>query len=251
MQLQLIRNATLKLTYAGKTLLVDPMLGAKGSLPSFGGVAPNPVVELPMPVEEVLDGVDAVLVTHRHGDHFDPAAMDLLSKDLPLFCQPPEEDLMQEKGFMAAQVVHEGVYWEGITITRTGGKHGSGAILEAMGPVSGFVLKAEGEPTVYIVGDSIWTDEVSDALTQHRPEVVVLNSGGAIIPGHEQNPILMDEQEVMTVAQQAPWATLVAIHMEALDHCHVTRDSLRDAADQASVAAEKLRIPEDGEVVTI
>jgi len=46
MQLQLIRNATLRLTIAGKILLYDPMLGPAGSLPSYAGITANPLVDL-------------------------------------------------------------------------------------------------------------------------------------------------------------------------------------------------------------
>ena len=36
--IRLIRNATLKMEYAGKQILVDPLLGAKGSFGSALGV---------------------------------------------------------------------------------------------------------------------------------------------------------------------------------------------------------------------
>lgn len=40
--LQLVRNATLKLNYAGKSILVDPVLAEKGTLMSALGVNLNP-----------------------------------------------------------------------------------------------------------------------------------------------------------------------------------------------------------------
>jgi hypothetical protein len=49
------------------------------------------------------------------------------------------------------------------------------------------VLQAENEPTLYIVGDSIWVEEVENAITTFKPEIIVTNSGGAIIPGFENN----------------------------------------------------------------
>ena len=69
--LRLIRNATLVIEYAGKKILVDPMLSSKGAFESFAGVEINPTVELKMPVYEIVEGVDLVLVTHTHVDHFD------------------------------------------------------------------------------------------------------------------------------------------------------------------------------------
>jgi hypothetical protein len=53
----------------------------------------------------------------------------------------------------------------------------SGEILAQMGEVSGFVLQAENEPTLYIVGDSIWVEEVENAITTFKPEIIVTNSG--------------------------------------------------------------------------
>ena len=46
---------------------------------------PNPTVPLPLPAEEVVRGVDGVLVTHRHQDHLDDRAKELLPRDVPVF----------------------------------------------------------------------------------------------------------------------------------------------------------------------
>lgn len=66
---RLIRSATLKMDYGDKTILLDPMLGEKGTMMSALGVNLNPRVHFTMPVHEVLDGVDLVLLTHVHIDH--------------------------------------------------------------------------------------------------------------------------------------------------------------------------------------
>lgn len=76
-QMQHIRNATAKIAYAGQTFLVDPLLARKGAYPGFEGTfhseQRNPLVDLPMTTEEVMAGVDAVIVTHTHLDHWDGA----------------------------------------------------------------------------------------------------------------------------------------------------------------------------------
>ena len=66
MKLQLIRNATMRLEYAGQMLLLDPFFAPKHSLPSFAGVSPNPTVELPMPIQDIIKDIDACLVSHLH-----------------------------------------------------------------------------------------------------------------------------------------------------------------------------------------
>src|SRR5690554_4970990 len=60
-KVQLVRNATVKITYADTTFLIDPMLAKKGAYPGFEGTyrsqLRNPLVELPMPEKEVFDDV--------------------------------------------------------------------------------------------------------------------------------------------------------------------------------------------------
>ncbi|MGN6924009.1 MBL fold metallo-hydrolase, partial [Neisseria sp. P0017.S006] len=72
---QHIRNATAKVEYAGQTFLVDPFFAPKHSMNGFPGTFNNqakmPLVGLPMSVNKILDGVDAVIVTHTHEDHWD------------------------------------------------------------------------------------------------------------------------------------------------------------------------------------
>ncbi len=63
MKCQLIRNATLKLWYAGRTVLIDPYLADRHSLPSFTGRSPNPMTELPVAIDEILEAVELVVVS--------------------------------------------------------------------------------------------------------------------------------------------------------------------------------------------
>ena len=67
---QLVRNATLVINYAGKKILIDPMFSPKGAIDSWAGIEKNPTVELPMPVEDIIKEIDLVIVTHTHEDHF-------------------------------------------------------------------------------------------------------------------------------------------------------------------------------------
>ena len=55
--------------------------------------------ELPEPLEVVVAGVDAVLLTRLHPDHFDDTAAEPLPKDVPVLCQPEDADRPGERGF--------------------------------------------------------------------------------------------------------------------------------------------------------
>jgi len=48
-----------------------------------------------------------------------------------------------------------------------------------MAPAPGFVLRADGEPTLYIAGDTIWCPEVHGTLGKYEPAIVVVNAGAA------------------------------------------------------------------------
>lgn len=245
MQLQLIRNATMRITYADHLFVADPFLAAKHAMPSFGGKSRNPTVELPCTPEEVIADVEMVIVSHLHGDHFDELAQQMLSKDIPIFCQPGDETTIAGHGFQDVTPVQDSVEWQGIQFTRTRGHHGSGAILERMGDVSGFVFRAEGEPVVYWAGDSIWYEETKKAVAESQPDIIITHSSGSSIQGSP--PIVMDAEQTVAVCQAAPQAVVIAIHMEALDHGMVSRVDLRTTADGQGIQTERLLIPEDGE----
>jgi L-ascorbate metabolism protein UlaG (beta-lactamase superfamily) len=246
-EITLVRHATLLVRFHGKRLLVDPMLSDVGAMPPVPN-APNPrpfpLVPLPEPASRVLAGVDAVVVTHTHRDHFDDAAASLVPKHLPLFCQPEDEGKLRTVGFADVRPVADSVRWEGIEICRTAGRHGTGEIGKRMAPVSGFVLRAADEQTLYIAGDTIWCSEVREALRVYTPAVTVANAGAAKF--HEGDPITMTAEDVIELARGAPGTAVVAVHMETVNHCGLTRSALAARAAESGLAS-RVWIPRDGE----
>jgi L-ascorbate metabolism protein UlaG (beta-lactamase superfamily) len=227
MRLRLIRHATLELDYGGRHLLVDPMLDpaeARDPVANTPNDRRNPLVDLPEPAEDVAARAEIVLVTHLHADHLDDTAVALLKGDRPVVCQPEDEATLRERGFSDPRPAP--VELDGIAVARTGGQHGTGKIAEMLAPVSGFVLRAEGEPTVYIAGDTIWCDEVREALEEHRPDVAVVNASGARFT--EGDPIVMTAEDVATVARHVLPAKLVVVHLEAINHCLEPRSAYAD-----------------------
>ena len=237
MQLTLVRNATLILELGGRRRRVDPMLDDAGVRPPIEGTAnpvSNPTVELPFPAEEVVRGVDAIVVTHRHRDHLDTRAEELLPRDVPVFCQPEDEEALHELG-LDAHPVDDTLDWNGVRITRTAGRHGSGEMAKLLAPVSGFVLD-----DLYVAGDTVWYEAVDETIERHRPRVAVVNAGGAEFA--EGGLIIMGIDDVREVVSRVP--TVVAVHMEALNHCHLTRAELR-------AAVPDVLVPADGETLAL
>jgi L-ascorbate metabolism protein UlaG (beta-lactamase superfamily) len=234
MRITLLRHATLLVELGGRRVLVDPMLGSVGAYPPIENT-PSPRRNPLVPLADVpLEPLDAVVVTHLHNDHWDAAARERLPKDVPVFTQPPSADAIREAGFGDVRPVEDEVEWEGVRVVRTGGRHGRGAVADALGPVSGFLLAAPGEPTLLVAGDTVWCDELAAALHRHRPDVAVVNAGAARFL--DSAPITMDAVDVRHVVDAGPG--VVAVHLEAVNHCLETRAELRAAVPEALVPAD-------------
>jgi len=246
MKLQLIRHATLWLEYGGMSLLIDPMLGDAGNappIPDTPGPRRNPLAPLPASLPERLLTPDVLLVTHLHADHWDAAAAAALPRDVPLVCQPGDAAKLAAQGFVAVKPVASSLEFRGVTLTRTGGRHGRGELALRMGPVSGFVLQTPGEPTVYIAGDTVWGDDVRRTLEAFGPQLAVVNAGGArFLAG---DPITMDAADIVSVCRSAPRTRVAAVHLDAINHCVETRAQLTAALAEAGVS-EQVIIVEDG-----
>jgi len=249
--LQLVRNATLIIEYAGKKILVDPMLSPKGAIESWAGIQTNPTVDLKLSVDEIVKGVDLVMVTHAHDDHFDKAASNVLNKSIEITNQPADKAFFEKEGFSNASALQDQKLWNGIRIHRLDAEHGSGEVLKMMGKTSGFLLRAKNQPTLYIVGDAIWTDDIKKNIKKFKPDYIIVNSGGALIKGYDNVPIIMDEMQTMALIAASGKAKVIAVHMDALDHCRTTRSSLRQKAAESNIETDKLIIPQDGEVIDL
>jgi L-ascorbate metabolism protein UlaG (beta-lactamase superfamily) len=259
-QIQHIRSATFKLEYAGTTFLIDPLLAKKGAYPGFEGTfrseLNNPTVELPMPLEEVVADVDAVVVTHVHLDHWDDVAQEILTKNIPLFVQnEADAAVVRSQGFSNVRILHEEqTKFRGLYLSKTAGQHGSDVLFEIpdlaakLGVVMGVVFEAPERKTVYVAGDTIWCEGVDEALKKHDPDVIVLNTGHAIVTGLEEYPIIMSKEDTLRATMAAPNAIVVAVHMDAINHCALSRKELREYVKEKGIE-DRVLIPSDGEVL--
>lgn len=246
MRLWLLRHATLRVQASGLNLLVDPQLDPAGARPPIDDTPEprrNPLVDLPEPAEVAVHGLDAILLTHRHEDHFDATAQELLPRDVPILCQPADAGFLADLGFEDVRPVDDTTTLGDLTIARTGGRHGQGELADRLGPVSGFVIDS-----LYVAGDTVWCDEVEQALDAHRPATVVVNAGGARF--RRGDPITMDADDVVAVARHAERASVVAVHMEAINHCLLTRADLHQRLHEEELT-DRVTVPEDGTEVPL
>lgn len=260
---QQIRNATGKIIYNGLTILVDPMLCPKGEYPGFDiANTPerkkmrNPLIDLPIPVEEILKNLEAVILTHTHLDHWENHAAKLIPKYIPIFVQHAgDKKLVQGQGFFDVRVVGINTPFKGITITKTGGQHGSDAmfavptIAERLDESMGFVLRAPGQKTVYFAGDTRWHEYVEIAINKYKPDYIVLNTGEAKCDGFDGS-LIMGTDDVKKCYDFCKTPKMITVHMDAINHCICTRDIMRKFVDENKLG-DRVIIPKDGETITL
>src|SRR3954465_2584315 len=96
-----IGNATVLIRYAGMTLLTDPNFIHKGEEVPLGyGMSTVRLTDPALDIED-LPELDAVVLSHYHGDHFDQVAETRLDRGLPIITTPQAADILAEKGFRA------------------------------------------------------------------------------------------------------------------------------------------------------
>ena len=256
MRITQLRNATIIVHVGPYNILVDPMLARRGALPALrlldGQRQRNPTVELPDNVGAALDAVTHCLITHcqkGHFDHLDRAGKQWLrERQVPVICTPHDAEYLRKRGLNVLPL-HAGhsqpQLFLGGTIRTVRCTHGLGLVGALMEHGVGYLIEMPGEPSLYLSGDTILSDEVRAFVQRHQPQVCVVPAGGARFD--LGGDIIMGMEEVIEFARIAD-GRVVANHLEAVSHCPVRRDELRRAAAGAGLTS-RLSIPRDGETI--
>ena len=246
-----IRNATSKLSYSGLKILVDPFFTPKEYYPGFSFCPIKelkkkrvPLVDLPIPIEEIIKDIDACIVSHLHFDHWDEYTAKYIPKNIPIFVQNSEDKKMiQKQGFSDVRIVEINAPFKGITITKTGGQHSSD------GPSMGFVFRAPGQKTVYFGGDTIWYEDVVLAINKYKPDLIVLNAPEGRYEGFN-GTTMMDREDVKKCYELAKNAKIIPVHMNSFPHCICTISKMKKYVKENKLQ-DRVLVPTDGEILKI
>lgn len=247
--LHYLRHATMILTIEGKKILIDPMLAPQHSLPPVPLTAnrrKNPLTPLPVPVETV-SSIDAVLLTHYHFDHFDKAACNSIPKAVPVFCQPGDDKKLLKIGFTNVRPVFDFLEWNSLRITRVDAVHGKGLVNLLMGKSSSFIITCAAK-TLYITGDALYDNAMESAITKHAPDFIITYAGEAkMLFG---KPITLNAHDVLKIKMLMPEAEIIAVHMNAINHCRLTQNALKEYLIERN-SFTNIRIPVNGELLSL
>ena len=261
MKLHHLRNATFVIESNEHNILVDPMLCEKHTLPPFSRIKykaqRNPLVDLPNNASQVLNNVTHCLITHSqkwgiealtHTDHFDPAGRRFLQqRNIPVVCSKNDAAYMKKYNLT---VLAELSAWQSQPfldgqIIAVPAMHGHTWIHALMANGIGFFLDLPDEPSIYITGDTVYTENIHRALVEFKPDIAVVAAGSASLD--VGGPILMPLDEIMRFVETAPGMVL-ANHMGALNHCPTTRETLQQVLEEHGLLGKTI-IPEDGDTV--
>ena len=107
---------------------------------------------------EQLTGLDAILVTHNHFDHFDPervAALVRANPSTPVHTDPLTAQKLREEGLDAVPTRQGEPFEVGdVTVTPVGELHAFNHEAMPRIPNVGLVLRADGEPSLFHPGDA-------------------------------------------------------------------------------------------------
>ena len=263
MKIHHLRNATFVIESKEHYILIDPMLCGIGELPTFTYFKhkpkKNPLVPLPKNSAEILRKVNNCLITHSqkwgielmtHIDHLDKPGKTFLIKNATATSSLKSDTQYLKK--QGINITQELEYWNpedflGGKITAIPAKHGHGWMHYFMANGAGYYIELPDEPSLYISGDTVLTKEVKRALAELKPDITVVAAGNASLD--LDGDILMPMDEIVEFIKLSP-LKVIANHMEALNHCPITRIQLREELKKNDLS-DKVYIPEDGETLHI
>jgi L-ascorbate metabolism protein UlaG (beta-lactamase superfamily) len=219
--LTFVGTATTLLRLGGFTVLTDPNFLHRGQRAYLGkGLWSRRLTEPAMQPRD-LPALDAIVLSHLHGDHFDRIARRELARDQPILTTPAAARRLDRWGFDTAGLRS----WEQVTLTKGDetltiealpGVHARGVMGALLPPVMGSLLehRVRGEDPfrVYLSGDTLTGDHVSTIAERHPDvDVAVVHLGGTRVLLHT---VTMDAGQGVDFLRRVRPAEAVPVHVD-------------------------------------
>lgn len=187
--LEFIGTATALLRLGPFTLLTDPNFLHRGQRAYLGkGLFSKRLTDPSLQPSDLPD-LDAIVLSHLHGDHFDRVARRELDRSLPILTTPAASDRLRDWGFTEAAPMRP---WDTQTLTSSGarltitsvpGEHTPRFAKGLLPPVMGSVLEVEGAGVaplrIYITGDTLYRPWLREVVDRCGPiDAMVIHLGG-------------------------------------------------------------------------
>ncbi len=241
--LRLIGGPTALMTYGGLRILTDPTFDPPGDYPRPGTeVVLHKLAPPAVALEEVLP-VDLVLLSHdHHSDNLDHAGRAMLGEARHVLTTTAGAERLHGSNAVGLEPGDTFTH-DGVSVTAVEALHGPPEVAAKNGPVIGFVLRAAGEPTVYVSGDNALVEVVERVVAAYGPfDAAVLFIGGAQVPvlWGDGTLLTLDAARAVEAAQVLDPAPIVPIHQDSWAH-FTSHTSDLEAAFMAAGMTDRLR----------
>ena len=238
--LTFVGTATTVMTLGPFTLLTDPNFLRRGQRAYLGrGLWTKRLTDPAMGIAQ-LPPLDAVVLSHLHGDHWDRVARQQLSKSVPLLTTRHAARRLGPRGFPA-----DGMdTWEQRELRKDGQElrviavpavHARGVLGRLLPPVMGSVIEhhVDGRLArrIYVSGDTLTGDHV-DAIAERFPDIdaAVVHLGGTRVL---TSTVTMDAAQGVDFLKRITATTAIPIHY---DDYRIFRSSLSEFLAEADAA---------------
>jgi L-ascorbate metabolism protein UlaG (beta-lactamase superfamily) len=190
-----VGNATTVIRFGGFTLLTDPNFLRRGQRAYLGwGISTRRLRDPAVSIDQ-LPALDAVVLSHLHGDHWDRVATRHLDRDLPIVTTKAASRRLRLRGFGRAEGLRRWQQHEltngdrTVRITSLPARHAPGAAQMLLPPVMGSLLEfgprgGGVDLRMYISGDTIMCDELREIPRRYPDiDVGVVHLGGTTLLG--------------------------------------------------------------------
>jgi L-ascorbate metabolism protein UlaG (beta-lactamase superfamily) len=176
-----IGNATVVLGLGPFTLLTDPNFLRAGQRAYLGYGLWSKRLKDPSTTVDSLPAIDAVVLSHLHGDHWDQVAEAGLAKDIPVLTTGEAASALAKRGFAAAgmQPWQAAEFRQGdhhLVVTSVPGQHARGllrrALPDVMGSVVDYEVAGQRRLRLYISGDTLHYPELAE-IAERFPDIDV------------------------------------------------------------------------------
>jgi L-ascorbate metabolism protein UlaG (beta-lactamase superfamily) len=252
-----IGNATTLVRCAGFTVLTDPNFLHRGERASLGyGLWSRRLTEPALQPAD-LPPLDAVVLSHLHGDHFDRRARRGLDKDVPVVTTKHAKRWLRRWGFRHALALDTWQSWSTrrddgsrLRVSSLPGKHAFGPLGAMLPPVMGSLIEiadADGRTyRIYVTGDTLVHDALRE-ITRRHPDIDlgVLHLGGTRVLGQT---VTMDGAQGVELLELVPVPHAVPIHYDDYGVFTSPVGDFTAAAQRRGTAAQIHVVPRGGEI---
>lgn len=221
-RLTFVGTATCLLQIGGFTVLTDPNFLHHGERAYLGrGMWSKRRTDPAMSPDE-LPGLDAVVLSHLHGDHFDRRARTGLSHEVPIVTTEHARRRLDKWGFEAGTALDTWQSWslesagERLRVTAVPARHGPAVLHRALPPVMGSVLELERDGRTvlrtYLTGDTLHGPYLRP-IAERFPDldVAVMHLGGTRVVGVL---VTMDARQGADLVELLRPASTVPVHYD-------------------------------------